>query len=208
MRHFKSSLGMCFPHKMWVKEWQTYHNKHHDKQRCKDKYVFELIVPPAGYIYDDKAKHKSFVCNTANMQTVTIQNWLSHHLCVDGGLIRYGKRNYMEGQTIRFGRCDSIVFDNNDLWFIELKMDVTSTLDIQLWRELKGGMRQISDFMFNIRFKMSKKRTPLEKYFTLYHQHCAVCMKTYPKMNTARNNYLENFRIETGVKLSKQTVIP
>ena len=30
MKHFKCSLRMCFPHKVWVKEWQTYHNKTHD----------------------------------------------------------------------------------------------------------------------------------------------------------------------------------
>jgi len=208
MKRFKCSLGMCFPHKFWVKEWQTYHNKTHDDVRCKQKYTFERILPPVSYVYDDLLYHRSFACLTPRSDALVVKNWLACHVCVDGGLIRYRFTNYMHDWRYPQGRCDSLIFDKKDLWFVEFKMNTTTSLDDQLWKDMKGGMTQLKDFIYNLRYMMDKKRTPLYRYFRLSHQHCVICMNKYPKMSTSRNNHLENFRLATGMKLLRQTVIP
>ena len=105
------------------------------------------------------------------------------------------------------GRCDSMLFDSNDLWFVEFKMNTTTVLDDQLWKDFHEGMNQIKDFVQNLRCKMARKRTPLHRYYTLSHQHCAICMTSYPRMNTRRNNQLEAFRVATGITLQMQNAI-
>lgn len=95
MRRFKSSLSMCFPHKYWVKEWQTYHNKTHDDVKCKEKYQIHRITPPLTYVYDDQTQHRCFVCKTLRTDALAVNNWNAYHICVDGGLIRFGCRIYM-----------------------------------------------------------------------------------------------------------------
>ena len=114
----------------------------------------------------------------------------------------------MDDATCPKGRCDSIVFDRRDLWFVEFKMNTTSVLDKQLWSDLSVGMKQIKDFVKNLRHKMDRKHTPLNRYFGITHQHCTVCMINYPSMSIQRNNELEKFRKEMGIKLQQLTVIP
>ena len=212
MKHFKCSLRMCFPHKMWVKEWQRYHEKHHDHVKCKEKYRIDKVTSPVCYVYDDLNAHRCYVCKKMRVDALAVNGWNAWHICVDGGLIRYGCRNYMEDFRFPQGRCDSILFDMKDLWFIEFKMDTSSLLDSVLWADMSNGMRQLSDFICNLRCKMAKKRTPLERYYSIKaevkHQHCTICMRKYPAMNVFRNNELEKFRLKTGLKLQQIVVIP
>lgn len=208
MKHFKCSLRMCFPHKVWVKEWQSYHNKTHNDIKCKEKYHIDRITPPVTYVYDDTTSHRCFVCKTPRQDALAVNNWNAYHVCVDGGLIRFGYHNTIPDFKCSQDRCDSMVFDNSDLWFVEFKMNVTSDLDDQLWKELKKGIDQLKGFIFDFRCKMARKRTPLHRYFRLSHQHCTVCMKTYPAMSVQRNNQLEDFRLETGIKLQQLVAIP
>ena len=208
MRRFKSSLSMCFPHKYWVKEWQTYHNKTHDDVKCKEKYQIHRITPPVTYVYDDQTQHRCLVCKTTRPDALAVNNWNAYHICVDGGLIRYRFTNYMFDYKYPQGRCDSIIFDIRDLWFVEFKMNTTTSLDDRLWKDMKEGMQQLKDFIYNLRCKMAKKHTPLHRYFKVNHQHCIICMKTYPRMNVSRNNHLEKFRQETGIKLQQTVAIP
>lgn len=203
---------MCFPHKMWVKEWQRYQSKHHNHVGSKKAFIIDRITPPVCYIYDDLKDHRCHVCKTPKADALTVSGWQAYHICVDGGLIRYGCRNYMWDFRFPQGRCDSIVFNRNDLWFIELKMNTTSMLDNMLWKEMLEGMKQLSGFIYNLRYKMSKKHTPLERYYSVgedvNHQHCTICMKKYPTMNPTRNNQLEKFRLQTKLKLQQLVVIP
>lgn len=199
---------MCFPHKMWIKEWQNYHNQTHSPVKCKRKFRFERISRPVGYVYDDAVLHRSLVSRVSRPDALTVNNWDAYHVCVDGGLIRFGCRNYMSSNQYPQGRCDSIIFDRNDLWFIEFKMNTTSGLDGQLWKDVKDGMSQLKDFIHNLRRKMSSKRNPLKYYYKVRHQHCTVSMTAYPRMNPSRQNHLEDFRIDTGIKLQLQAVIP
>lgn len=208
MRRFKSSLSMCFPHKYWVKEWQTHHNKTHDDVKCKEKYQIHRITPPVTYVYDDQTQHRCLVCKTTRPDALAVNNWNAYHICVDGGLIRYRFTNYMFDYKYPQGRCDSIIFDIRDLWFVEFKMNTTTSLDDRLWKDMKEGMQQLKGFIYNLRCKMAKKHTPLHRYYTLKHQHCIICMKTYPRMNVSRNNHLEKFRQETGIKLQQTVAIP
>lgn len=60
---------MCFPHKFWVKEWQRYHNSHHDSVKCKEKYVIDRIASPFGYIYDDKVAHRCYMSKLRRCST-------------------------------------------------------------------------------------------------------------------------------------------
>ena len=208
MRRFKSSLSMCFPHKYWIKEWQTYHNKTHDNVKCKEKYQIHRITPPVSYVYDARTIHRCLVCKTTRPDALAVINWLAYHICVDGGLIRYGFGNYMFSSKYPQGRCDSIIFDMQDLWFIEFKMNTITSLDDQLWKDMKVGIQQLKDFVYNLRCKMAKKHTPLNRYFKVNHQHCAICMNKYPMMSPSRNNQLEHFRLETGIKLQQLVAIP
>lgn len=199
---------MCFPHKMWIKEWQRHINKFHDGVVCKEKYIIERIDAPIGYVYDDVALHRSFVSKVARADSLEVRGWQCYHICVDGGLIRYAARNYMGDYNYPTGRCDSIIFDRKELWFVEFKMNTTSLLDGQLWSDMSGGMQQLADFIFNLRVKMGEKQTPLHRYYSAFHQHCTLCMNKYPKMNASRNTRLEKFRKETGIKLQQMLVIP
>ena len=205
---------MCFPHKYWVKEWQRYHNMTHNDVKCKEKYPIHRIIPPVSYVYDDQIKHRCFVCYTPRPDVLTVNNWNAHNICVDGGLIRFGCRIYMLNSIKKpdpnypQGRCDSIVFDRQNLWFVEFKMNTTTTLDAQQWEDMKDGMNQLKDFIYNLRCKMARKHTPLNNYFKVSHQHCTVCMKNYPTMSVSRLNHLELFRLETGIKLQQLVAIP
>ena len=158
-----------------------------------------ITSKPVTYVYDDNTRHRCFVCKTPRPDALIVNNWNSYHVCVDGGLIRYGYHNSIQYFKCSQRRCDSMVFDNTDLWFVELKMNTTSIIDVQLWEDLKDGMRQLKEFIIDLRCKMAHKRTPLHRYFRLSHQHCTVCMKTYPAMSVQRNNHLEEFRLETGI---------
>lgn len=208
MRHFKCSLRMCFPHKVWVKEWQRYQAIHHNNVKCKEKYRIDSIIPPVAYIYDDGVKHRCYVCKSTRSDALKVRDWRAWHICVDGGLIRYGKTNYMDDVTCPKGRCDSIVFDRHDIWFVEFKMNTTSVLDNQLWGDLKDGMKQINEFAYNLCKKMAAKRTPLSRYYGHGHLYGTVCMVNYPAMSIQRNNELEKFREKTGIKLHQLAVIP
>ena len=210
MKSFVCSLRMCFPHKYWVKELQLFRNqnKMNNSIRCKKKFSMERVLPPVAYIYDDQVAHRCFVCSTSRLDALSIHNWQAWHICVDGGLIRYGCRNYMGDFQYPQGRCDSLVFDNKDLWFVEMKMNTTTSLDTQLWDNLASGMGQLKDFIFNLRVKLAAKHTPLQRYYSIAHQNCTVCMKRYPMMNTSRNNQLEDFRLSTGIKLKLLNSIP
>ena len=199
---------MCFPHKYWVKEWQSYHNRTHNDIKCKEKYQIHRITPPVSYVYDDQTTQRCLVCKPPRPDALAVINWFAYHICVDGGLIRYRFANYMFDIKYTQGRCDSLIFDIHDLWFVEFKMNTTSTLDGQLWKDLQEGIKQLKSFIFDLRCKMAHKRIPLHRYFRLSHQHCTVCMKSYPLMNTKRNTYLENFRIETGIKVEQLVIIP
>lgn len=199
---------MCFPHKLWLKEWQIYNNQKHDSITCKEKYHIDKIVPPVAYIYDDDCRHRCFVSKIYNPKALAVVDWKAFHVCVDGGLIRYGCKSYMPWSHFSKKRCDSMVFDDKDLWFIEFKMNTTTCLDNQLWNNFKDGIQQLRDFICNFRCKMLRKRTPLHRYYSLNHQHCTICMERYPLMNTARNTYLEQFRIETGIKVQQMNRIP
>lgn len=208
MKHFKCSLRMCFPHKVWVKEWQRYQAIHHNIVKCKEKYRIDSIVPPIAYIYDDVVRHRCLVCGTPRVDALKVQGWRAWHICVDGGLIRYRYPNYMGSFKYPQGRCDSIVFDRHNIWFVEFKMNTTTILDKQLWADMKKGMDQIAEFVQNLRLKMAWKHTPLNKFFGINHQHCTVCMVNYPAMSIQRNNELEKFREKTGIKLHQLAVIP
>lgn len=207
MKHFKCSLSMCYPHKVWVKEWQIYHNKTHNSVKCKEKFRFERMFEPVSYVYDDTLVHRSMVCKNPRPDALTVSGWRAWHVCVDGGLIRFGYHNTFPGFNCSRRRCDSLVFDRCDLWFVEFKMNTTTALDDQKWKDLKDGMLQLRDFIKDLRSKMAAKRTPLEHYFKVGHQHCTICMDDYPMMNPSRQNHLEHFRLDTGIKLQQQLII-
>jgi len=209
MKHFKCSLYMCFPHKVWLKEWKSYHNKIHDStNKCKEKYHIDRITPPVTYVYDDNVRHRCCVCKTFRPDALAVNNWNAYHVCLDGGLIRFGYHNTIPTYKCSQDRCDCLIFDDSDLWFVELKMNTTSGLDAQLWKEFKKGMAQLKGSILDLRNKMARKRTPLQCYYCLSHQHSTVCMHRYPLMNTTRNSYLESFRLETGIKVQQLVAIP
>ena len=85
MKRFKCSLRMCFPHKVWVKEWQRYHSENHSNIKCMEKYMVDSVTTPVTYIYDDKVEHRCYVCDTPRSDALEIRGWKASHICVDGG---------------------------------------------------------------------------------------------------------------------------
>ena len=79
MKHFKCSLRMCYPHKVWVKEWMTYHNQTLNNIKCKEKFQIDCITPPVAYIYDDKSRHRCLVCKTPRLDSLAINNWQAYY---------------------------------------------------------------------------------------------------------------------------------
>lgn len=67
------------------------------------------------------------------------------HICVDGGLIEWGKENYIPNDTRKkVGRPDCIIGYDGAVMYVELKMD---TLPQNIISRTIKGIQQISDFV-------------------------------------------------------------
>lgn len=163
-------------------------------------------------IKDGKNTHTSFTDDVRlKDQSFTLINQepplVVTHICVDGGLIEYGKEDYV-GVGIRRGRNDCILITDDQLLFIELKTDSTTEQDKRIWQNFNEGAKQIKDFYIVFRDFLAEQGRPLSGFFPLLNSnvHAFVCIDPYPKLTkgpgkipmTNRQNELEAFRVETG----------
>jgi hypothetical protein len=72
------------------------------------------------------------------------------HICIDGDFITYGQHKY-DGDSAKTkdGRPDCLIFDENRLLFVELKLDqedATFDKEKTKWKKFFEGITQIEDF--------------------------------------------------------------
>lgn len=167
-----------------------------------EMYAFDINdAHHTSFTIDAEMKEKSFtLINQESPITVT-------HVCVDGGLIEWGKEDYV-GDGKKHGRNDCLLITDNQLLFIELKTNVTTENDKRIWRNFNDGAGEIKDFYLFLRDLLAESGTPISDYYPELNSnvHAFVCIDPYPKItfeprkipNTQRMNELEKFRVQTG----------
>lgn len=129
------------------------------------------------------------------------------HICVDGGLIEYGKWDYVGDGKIH-GRNDCLIISDDQLIFVELKTEITSEDDKNIWKNFNSGAKQIKDFYIYFRNLLESQGRPISSFFPNLNSNvlALVCIYPYPKLTigprkipmTNRQKDLEKFRIATG----------
>ena len=133
-------------------------------------YTIDRLCGTTLYAYDCSSSRRTFLVESdANKdKSLKITNKRGCeiiHICIDGGIIRYGLEDYV-GDGVPRGRCDCMIFNNNKLLLVEFKMDVEpSTKDKTLWKNFSHAMTQIKDFFLSIYFNRKRGRTNSSEIF-------------------------------------------
>ena len=169
------------------------------------------------YVYDDKYQNefgegdgRTFLSSDdANMnRALIIQNPSKKeivHICIDGGVIRYGKKCYdYVGDGKPHGRPDCMVFSDDKLLFVELKMDMQTESDKGRWARYSEAVGQLQDFLCNYFIPMySVHNDKIENYYKKGNYYSVICMKSAPvlvgKRNSQRQTRRELFRTTTNM---------
>jgi hypothetical protein len=120
------------------------------------------------------------------------------HICVDGDLIPYGLAKYDHNNPKpKDGRPEAIVFDDQTLLVIELKLeqeDASEHKEDPKWEAFFKAVAQIEDFM---RFL---KNNQLDVVPVFSKVRAVVCMRFEPKFesNTRRNTELVRRSLQLG----------
>ena len=163
------------------------------------------------FVYDDRESRRTYMqednTNLAkSMQIVNHNQYKVSHICIDGGIIKYGLYDYV-GDGLPHGRNDCMVYTDSELLLIELKMDVEEeSMDKTRWGRYSEVMHQISDFYLYLKKKMDEKEHPIDMYYTQSSIHPIVCMKNPPKSSAQRNNEKEKFRLKTKLKIETSVI--
>lgn len=175
------------------------------------------------YVYDEKYMNemgeedgRTFLSSDdANRnRALIIENSLKKeivHICIDGGVIQYGKKcpDYV-GDGKPHGRPDCMVFSDNKLLFVELKMNMQTTGDEGRWKNYSKAMGQLQDFLCNYFIPMySAHNDGIENYYKKGSYYSVICMKTAPeiagKRNSQRQSRRESFRTATNMDVVVKT---
>lgn len=162
------------------------------------------------FVYDDCVQKCTFMLSEDIHPDITMKI-INHnfkevsHVCIDGGLIKHGLSDYVgDGQP--HGRNDCMVFSDEELLLIELKMDVSvESKDKTRWSRFSDAMHQISDFYLYLVEKMEEKDEPITTYYTISAIHPIISMKNQPRPSAQRNNEKEKFRLATKLKIETTT---
>ncbi|MCU0450222.1 MAG: hypothetical protein MUC97_10360 [Bernardetiaceae bacterium] len=124
------------------------------------------------------------------------------HICVDGDLIPYGQEKYDHTSPKHSdGRPDAIVFDDQMLLLVELKLaqeDASEHKEDPKWKSFFYGVAQIEDF---VRF-LQNNQINLASIFAKV--QAVVCMRFEPRFesNTRRNTELFKRSKQLGFLIS------
>ena len=174
------------------------------------------------YVFDEKFQNalgqrdgRTYLTpdDTNKDNALTIENLLNKeivHICIDGGVIQYGKDDYVgDGQP--HGRLDCMVFSDDKLVFVELKMNMQTNLDKRRWEKYSDALNQLQDFICNYFYpKYAMHNDSIENYYKRNNYYSVICMKTAPNIgdrNTQRQNRQEAFRIATNMKVISTTKV-
>lgn len=144
------------------------------------------------YAYDDSVAGRTFMTTDDDHKSIALQIDNPNggeivHICIDGGIAEYGLENYQgDGQVHE--RCDCMVFSDTLLRFVELKMNMTSTLDKTVWRNCSDAMRAIRDFVMYFYKVFEQHGDSLWNYYPMSAASAIVCIKQTPSMVSKRNS--------------------
>jgi hypothetical protein len=125
------------------------------------------------------------------------------HICIDGDFITYGQSKYDEkSPKIKDGRPESLIFDNNSLLFLELKVEQEDATfekeeDVR-WKAFFKGLTQIEDFVKFLR----NNSFEVSDYFQTV--KAVICLRFEPKLisNAKRNTELVKRSTALGFLIS------
>lgn len=162
------------------------------------------------YAYDCSSSRRTFLVESdankdKSLKIINKRGCEIIHICIDGGIIRYGLEDYV-GDGVPRGRCDCMIFNNNELLLVEFKMDVEpSTKDKTLWKNFSHAMTQIKDFFLYLKASLQQGGEDISTFYSNDNIIPIICMKygpnIHPKRNVQRNNEKEKFRVETQLKI-------
>lgn len=110
------------------------------------------------------------------------------HICIDGDFIPYGQYKYDNlSANLKDGRPESMIFNNDTLVFLELKVEqeeATFGKEDAKWKKFFEGVGQIADFVAFLR----NHSFEVKDYFA--NIYAIVCMRFEPsfRSNAKRNN--------------------
>lgn len=167
------------------------------------------------YGYDVKAEERTYMTDSIldKDKGLVVSNPLSkelHHVCVDGGLVKYGLYDYV-GDGEPHGRFDSILYTEEKVLFVEYKMESTSDKDKTKWARFSDGMNQIADYFVHMLLLIQLKSDDFWNYYSKENVIPFICMSNIPNMNPRVNAQrfaeMEKFRLRTGLKIKYGTSI-
>lgn len=165
--------------------------------------------------YDVKADKRTYLTDNPSdagkgIDISNPSNKTLNHVCVDGGLVTYGKPDYI-GDGEPHGRFDCMLFTDTLLLLVEYKMDSTTEVDKNKWKLFSGGMNQIRDYYLHLKELIKVSGDSISNYFADDSIIPFVCMSNQPKMNPRINaqrlTEMEKFRMDTGLKIRYGTSI-
>jgi hypothetical protein len=125
------------------------------------------------------------------------------HICIDGDFITFGQRKYDDkSQSIDDGRPECLIFDDNTLLFLELKVEQEDATfekeDKPKWKAFFAGVRQIEDFVQFLR----NNSFEVKDYFKTV--TAVICMRFEPKLisNAKRNTEMVKRSMVLGFPIS------
>ena len=167
------------------------------------------------YAYDSDTDHRTYLTDSDEHKGIAleIRNDSGHeilHICIDGGIIEYGLEDYVgDGQP--HGRCDCMVFSNEKLVFVELKMNTVTTKDKKIWHVCSDAMKQIEDFSNHLKNVFAVHNDSFFNYYPKGRAYAQVCIKTAPGMAPTRNSQRltekDSFTARTDLKVDFKTRI-
>ncbi len=173
-------------------------------------YTIDRLCGTTLYAYDCSSSRRTFLVESdankdKSLKIINKRGCEIIHICIDGGIIRYGLEDYV-GDGVPRGRCDCMIFNNNELLLVEFKMDVEpSTKDKTLWKNFSHAMTQIKDFFLYLKASLQQGGEDISTFYSNDNIIPIICMKygpnIHPKRNVQRNNEKEKFRVETQLKI-------
>ncbi len=150
----------------------------------------ETVDSAVFYLFDSENPHRTFITNKKeNDSSIEVSN--PHrkkiiHIPVDGGIIPWGE----EYDPTYKKRPECMIITDDLLVFIELKMNVTTIIDKQIWQKCNEALAQIKEFILFLRNKIILPYMNPKAY---------IGIPKIPQMNAQRINNLVKFKNETNV---------
>lgn len=126
------------------------------------------------------------------------------HICIDGGLIEYGRKDYV-GDGKEHGRNDFMIVTDNKLLLVELKMEgLENSQDKSKWRLVSKGLKQIEDFYYHLQRIFQMNGNDFHSYYGSRQIIPIISIKFKPelKRNAQRNTEIVRFSERTGLRFS------